>query len=270
MSVQSWPPSPGGVLDLAPVSAATLAFAGVKHGFFGRRGGVSEGIYAGLNAGPGSNDNPAAVVENRRRIAAWFGVEADHLLSAHQVHSGLALVVDGPWSGPRPQVDGLVTARPGLVLSVLTADCAPILMADARAGVIGAAHAGWKGAFGGVIEATLAAMEGLGARRDRICAGVGPTIAQANYEVGPEFRARFVDANQDYADFFVSGVGDRFLFDLPAFCVTRLQQAGVNRMTNVGLDTFSSPEHSFSHRRSVRDSLPDYGRNCAAIMLLEP
>lgn len=266
MSFQPFPSPASGVLT--PVQAEALAeIAGVRHGFFGRAGGVSTGIYASLNAGPGSNDDPGAVAENRRRIADWFGAGPERLLSAHQVHSPDVAVVSGPWEGPRPQVDGLVTATPGLAISVLTADCAPILFADAEARIVGAAHAGWKGAFGGVIEATLMAMEKLGARRAQIAAAIGPTIGQQSYEVGPEFAARFEDADAANRRFFTPGSGDRLLFDLPGYCVTRLQQAGVNRMTDVRMDTFEAFDRSFSHRRSVRESLGDYGRNCAAIML---
>ena len=164
-----------------------MADAGIRHAFFTRAGGVSDGIYRGLNTGTGSADDPGKVAENRRRAAAWMGVAPDRLLSLHQVHSPDALVVEGPFPGPRPRADALVTNRPGLAISASAADCGPVLLADAAAGVIGAAHAGWKGALTGVLESTIAAMEGLGAERARIVAVLGPSISQPNYEVGPEF-----------------------------------------------------------------------------------
>jgi YfiH family protein len=237
------------------------------HGWFGRVGGVSTGLYATLNAGPGSNDDPAAVAENRRRIAAHFGQGPDRLLSAHQIHSALAVVVDGPWHGPRPQVDALVTAMPNLVLSVLTADCAPVLLADQEAGVVACAHAGWKGALGGVLQATIATMETMGAAPARMAAVVGPSIQQASYEVGPEFEAQFLAADGANARFFEAGAGDRRRFDLPAYCVTQLQQAGVNASVALPDDTYAGATRWHSHRRSVHESLSDYGRNCAAIMI---
>jgi polyphenol oxidase len=250
-----------------PLTAPTLQ--PFQHGWFGREGGVSTGIYATLNAGPGSNDAPKAVAENRRRIAAHFAQPPERLLSAHQVHSPLAAIVDGPWTGPRPQVDALVTAAPGVVVTVLTADCAPVLLADPKAKVIAAAHAGWKGAISGVLQETVRTMQTLGADPARIVAVVGPTIQQSSYEVGPEFLDRFLAADPANARYFQMGREDRQKFDLPAYCVTQLQQAGVNGTVTLPHDTYAGPEQWHSHRRSVHESLSDYGRNCAAIMIAE-
>jgi YfiH family protein len=237
----------------------------MPHGFFGRRGGVSAGIYSSLNAGPGSKDDPAAIAENRRRIAAAFGRDPQALIGVHQVHSPTAVIVDAPWAGVRPEADALATRTPGLVLSILTADCAPVLLADREAGVIGAAHAGWKGAHGGVLEAAVAAMVSLGAAPERIIAAIGPCIHQASYEVGPEFAARF--AEWERHQFFQPGQGDRLMFDLPSFCVSRLQRSGVKSIETLAHDTYAGPATLFSHRRSVHEKLGDYGRNCAAITL---
>lgn len=238
---------------------------GVRHGWFGREGGVSTGIYASLNAGTGSDDDPAAVAENRRRIASAMGVEATHLVGVHQVHSATAFCIEGPWTGERPHADGLVTTTPGLAISVLTADCAPVLLADGDAGVIGAAHAGWKGALGGILEATVWLMEEFGAKR--IAATIGPCIHQASYEVGPEFEAKFRETDAAYARFFVPGKSGKFQFDLPGFCADRLRAAGVEDVEIAPLDTHAHESTLFSHRRSVHRHENGYGRNCAAIAL---
>ncbi len=251
--------------DAPPHWRAEL-LGGVRHGFFGRAGGVSEGIYATLNAGTGSNDDPAAVAENRRRIAAAFGAAPSHLVGVHQVHSPDAVFVEAPWPGERPHADALVTTTPGIVLSVLTADCAPILLADESAGVIAAAHAGWKGALAGVIWTTLLAMMAHGAKQERIKAAIGPCIHQDSYEVGPEFEARFAD-DVSFAAYFAPGQGDRRLFDLPRFCAGRLRVAGVRHVEVLPFDTYAHPTALHSHRRSVHENLGDYGRNCAAIAL---
>lgn len=245
--------------------SGALAHAGVQHGFFARAGGVSTGIYAGLNAGAGSSDDPEAIAENRRRIAESFGAEA--LVGVHQVHSPDAVFVTGSWPGARPHADALVTTTPGVVLSVLTADCAPVLFADASNGVIGAAHAGWKGALTGVLESTVGLMQAHGAEPARIAAAIGPCIHQASYEVGPEFEARFLEADMAYARFFVSGDGDRRRFDLPGFCAARLEALGLATVEILPLDTYPDKDIFFSHRRSVHDKEADYGRNCAAIAL---
>lgn len=241
--------------------------AGVKHGFFGREGGVSSGIYASLNAGTGSNDDPANVLENRRRIAEAFGIERDHLVGVHQVHSPTAVFIDAPWPGERPRADALVTTAPNLAISILTADCTPILFADTEAAVIGAAHAGWRGALGGVIENTLRLMEEHGARRERIAAAIGPCIHQNSYEVGPEFEAEFLAADPSFARFFVPGAGDRLHFDLPGFCAASLEAAGLRQIETLPLDTYAESTRLHSHRRSVHEKAGDYGRNCSVIML---
>lgn len=251
----------------APPYETARALAGVRHGFFGREGGVSSGIYASLNAGTGSKDDPANIAENRRRIASAFGVEPDHLCGVHQVHSPTAVFIDGPWQGERPRADALVTATPNLAISILTADCTPILFADRDANVIGAAHAGWRGAIGGVIENTVRLMEDHGAQRARIAAAIGPCIHQSSYEVGPEFEAEFRAADPSFAQFFVPGADDRFHFDLPGFCAARLAASGVTQVEMLPLDTYAESRKLHSHRRSVHEKAGDYGRNCSVIML---
>jgi polyphenol oxidase len=255
--------------DLFAVRSEMLSLlAGVEHAFFGRRGGVSSGIYTSLNAGPGSGDDPAHVLENRRRIAAAMGVKPERLLSAWQVHSADALVVDGPFDGERPKVDGLVTRCPGLGLTVLTADCAPILLADPTTRVVAAVHAGWKGALSGVIETALERMVSLGASKARIVAAIGPCIAQASYEVGPEFAATFSAGDPTSARFFIAGEGDRLLFDLKRFCAARLRGAGVGAVDLLPHDTCALADDFFSNRRRTKAGEPDYGRNLAAIRVV--
>jgi polyphenol oxidase len=249
----------------SPLAFRAEVLAGVRHGFFGREGGVSGGIYTSLNAGTGSDDDPASVAENRARIADALGVARTRLIGVHQVHSPIAVFVDAPWTGERPQADALVTTTRGLAISVLTADCTPVLLADANAGVVGAAHAGWKGALGGVLESAVALMRSNGATR--IVAAIGPCIHQASYEVGPEFEAAFVARDAGFARYFMAGKGDRRLFDLPAFCADRLKQAGVAEIETLPLDTYTQESRLFSHRRSVHRKEPGYGRNCAAIAL---
>jgi len=240
---------------------------GARHGFFTRRGGASSGIYAGLNCGPGSKDQREAVVVNRGRVAAALEVPPEKLLSLHQVHS-TDVVVAGPegWN-ERPRADAAVSATPGVALSVLTADCAPVLFFDAEAGVIGAAHAGWRGALEGVLEAVLDAMEDLGARTSAIHAVVGPTISQRAYEVGPEFFDRFRDEDPDFTRFFAPGQGDRMRFDLPGFVLHRLRSTGVGAAAWVGACTYSEPDRFFSYRRATHAGEPDYGRLISAIRL---
>jgi len=268
MSIEPQPSAARGLLSAdAPPHWCAEALAGVRHGFFGRRGGVSEGIYASLNAGTGSNDKREHADENRRRIAAAFGAPLTQLMGVHQVHSPDAVFVDAPWDGERPHADALVTKTPGLVLSVLAADCTPVLFADREAGVVGAAHAGWKGAFGGVLESTLRLMVTRGARLERIAAAIGPTIQQGSYEVGPEFEAHLVDSDPANARFFSGGREDRSLFDLPGFCAARLAAMGVARIEALPLDTYTNPDTLFSYRRAVHAKEPDYGRNCSAIAL---
>ena len=239
---------------------------GIAHGFFGNRGGVSEGIYASLNCGPGSKDHPAKVAENRARVVAALAPQA-RLVTLAQIHSPHVHVI-GPGGACQAQGDGMVTATPGLMLGIQTADCAPVLFADARAGVIGAAHAGWKGALDGVLEATIAAMEDLGASRPNIAAAIGPCISQANYEVGAEFRARFVEAAGENDAFFLAS-GSAFRFDLEGYAAQRLARAGIGALTKMGLCTYP-PEHGFfSFRRTTHRGEADYGREISAIVLTE-
>ncbi|MGC2776931.1 MAG: peptidoglycan editing factor PgeF [Bradyrhizobium sp.] len=244
------------------------AIPGLRHAFFTREGGVSEGIYAGLNGGLGSNDGPENVRENRRRMAVHLGVAPAHFLSLHQVHSPDVVVATGPWNGAaRPKADAIVTATPNLAIGVTTADCGPILFADPQKRVIGAAHAGWKGALTGVLESTLQAMEELGAERGRIVAAVGPLIRQMSYEVGAEFVMRFVDTDAEHARFFLPSARDgHAMFDLAGFIRMRLENAGVLLIDDLGLDTYAD-ERFFSYRRSVHRNEPDYGRHVHAIML---
>lgn len=237
-----------------------------RHGFFTRKGGASSGIFAGLNCGAGSSDQSEIVAINRARVAEAMGVELPALINMNQVHSADVVPVTGPLA-ERPRADALVTATPGLALAVLTADCQPVLFADRKARVIGAAHAGWRGAFDGVLEATLDAMEGLGARRADIAAVIGPTISQAAYEVGPEFFETFTDEDRDNARFFANGTGDRMLFDLPAYGLHRLRAAGVGQTEWTGHCTYRDPERFFSYRRATHAGEADYGRLISVIRL---
>jgi YfiH family protein len=244
------------------------AVPGLRHAFFSREGGVSEGIYGSLNGGLGSHDNPAKVAENRRRMAEQLGVALDHFLSVHQVHSPDVVVATGPWNGqPRPKADALVTNIAGLALGVTTADCGPILFVDPNARVIGAAHAGWKGALTGVLESTVDAMEKLGADRDGIVAAIGPLIRQESYEVGNEFVERFIDADAENGKFFLPGERDgHAMFDLAGFIRMRLESAGVLMIDDLGIDTYAD-ERFYSYRRSVHRKEADYGRLVHAIAL---
>ena len=252
-----------------PLDAITSpALAAVRHGFMTRRGGVSTGIWEGLNCGPGSADDAAAVAENRARVAAHFDIPPDHLWSLHQVHSPDVVMVAGPQVlSPRAKADAMVTATPGVALGVLTADCAPVLFADAQAGVVGAAHSGWKGALGGVLEATVEAMEKLGAERSRITVTIGPTISQRVYEVGPEFVERFLDEDVEYSRHFAGGEGARAMFDLPGFALSRLRAAGVGSAEWTGHCTYSDPHRFYSYRRTTHRGESDYGRLISVIRL---
>lgn len=254
---------------LHPIVAPALDHPGVAHGFFTRQGGVSSGIYASLNGGTGSRDDRAAVLENRRRMAVTLGIAPGHLLIPYLVHSADAVVVDAPFDdAARPRCDGIATRAPGLALGVTGADCGVVLFADAAAGVVGAAHAGWKGAIGGVLESTLAAMASIGARLERIAAVLGPTIGPKSYEVGPEFRARFAAEGPDHAGFFTSSARPgHHLFDLPGFIGFRLKRAGVGRFDDLGLDTYADEARFFSYRRMTHRGEADYGRLVAAIAL---
>lgn len=241
--------------------------AGVPHGFLGRRGGDSVGEVAGLNAGLGSGDDDAAVARNRAR-AAQAVLPGAWLVSVYQVHSSDCVTVDQPWSdAERPRADALVTARPGLLLGIVTADCAPVLLADTTAGVIGAAHAGWKGAIGGVTDATIAAMEALGARRESIAAAVGPCIAQASYEVDEGFAARFAAADPANARFFAPDRPGHARFDLEGYVAHRLETAGVGRVERLALDTYPDPARFYSYRRATHRGEVTYGRQISLIGL---
>jgi len=248
-------------------SSLLAAVPGLRHAFFTCEGGVSEGVYASLNGGPGSNDDPLKVAENRARMAAQMGVTAENFLTLHQIHSPDTIVATGPWNGSRPKADALVTRTEGLSIGITTADCGPILLVDPTARVIAAAHAGWKGALTGILESTVDAMEKLGADRGGIVAAIGPMIRQRSYEVGPEFVERFLDADAEYARFFLHGDRDgHSMFDLAAFICLRLENAGVLMIDDLGVDTYSD-ERCFSYRRSVHRKESDYGRHVHAIAL---
>lgn len=249
----------------------TLAGAsGIRHGFFGRQGGVSQGIFSSLNCGYGSGDDPDFVRENRTRVGTHIGVGHDDVLSVYQIHSPEAVVVENRWvRGAQPKADAMVTREPGIALSILTADCAPVLFADTEARVIGAAHAGWKGAVTGVAEATIAAMEGLGAQPNRIVASIGPCISQPSYEVGEEFRTRFIETDEDNAHFF--GIGRRpghWQFDLPGYVQSRLSKIGLKSVSTVPHCTYARADDYFSFRRTTHRGESDYGRNLSAIVLM--
>ena len=250
-------------MTLAPIISDALP---VRHGFFTRKGGASSGIFAGLNCGAGSTDLSDAVAINRARVAAAMDVPLDHLVGVHQVHSADVVTVTGPLP-VRPHADALVTATPGVALSVLAADCQPVLFADARAQVIGAAHAGWRGAMGGVLEATLDAMEALGALRANIAAVIGPCISQRAYEVGPEFFESFIAEDPANSRFFANGPGDRMLFDLPNFGLHRLRSAGVGHAEWTRHCTYHDAERFFSFRRTTHAGEADYGRLISVIRL---
>ncbi|MBY0611821.1 MAG: peptidoglycan editing factor PgeF [Beijerinckiaceae bacterium] len=245
------------------------AARGVRHAYFTREGGVSGGIYASLNGGQGSADDADHVTENRRRMASALGIEPQHLLSAWQIHSAKVAEVTAAWTrADRPQVDAMVTRTPGLALGISTADCGPILFADAEAQVIGCCHSGWKGAVGGVIEATVEAMEALGAKRGRIVAALGMTISQANYEVGPEFVERLTSLSAGNAAFLVpSAKAGHAMFDLPGYIMQRLGRLGLGATDDLGLCTYADERRFFSFRRTTHRGEPDYGRHISAIVL---
>lgn len=250
------------------LQAASLAkFDRIRHGFFTRTGGVSDGVYATLNGGTGSDDAPAKVAENRARMAAALGVAPARLLTANQIHSPDVAVADGPWTHEgRPRADAIVTRVPGLAVGVSTADCGPLLFAETQAGVVGAAHAGWRGALTGVVEATVTAMEKLGAVRSRIAAALGPTIRQPNYEVGPEFVTRFLAADPANARFFTpSQCNNHAMFDLAGYIADRVARAGIEEFEDLGLCTYAEPARFYSYRRMTRLAEPDYGRHINAI-----
>ena len=243
------------------------ALDGVSHGFLGRRGGVSQGVCAGLNVGWGSGDERSAIAENRR-LAVEAAAPGARLATVHQVHSATALHAVEPWpDDSRPKADAMATDRRGLALGILTADCAPVLLADTRAGVVGAAHAGWRGALGGVVESVVAEMERLGAERGRIAAAVGPCIARRSYEVDDGLLRRFAEADPENERFFSPGRDGHHQFDLEGYVVSRLAAAGVGRVEALGEDTYSQPDRFFSFRRATHRGEPDYGRQISLISL---
>lgn len=252
------------------IEARSFAFPNIRHAFFTREGGVSEGIYQSLNGGIGSRDVPDRVRENRARMAAALGVAPAHLVSCYQIHSPNVIVAETPWTRENaPRADALVTRVLGLAIGVTTADCGPILFADAEAGVVGAAHAGWKGALIGVLEATIAAMEKLGAERTHICAALGPLIRQPNYEVGAEFVDRFKAADAANEKFFApSSKTGHAMFDLPGYITSRLEAAEIQGVEDLGLCTYADPARFFSYRRTTHRAEPDYGRHVNAIAII--
>ena len=252
------------------VEAASLTLTGIRHAFFTRAGGVSGGLYQSLNGGTGSRDDTANVAQNRARMATALGVGPDRLLTAYQIHSPTVVVAEAPWSNEtRPRADAIVTRLRALAIGVTTADCGPILLADPNAHVIGAAHAGWRGALTGVIEATVAAMEELGAHRRQMRAAIGPMIRHANYEVGPDLVARFAAEDGASNRFFAPAAREgHALFDLPGYVAARLERAGVGQIEDLGLCTYADPDRFFSYRRATHRAEPDYGRHINAIALV--
>ncbi|MCB1384647.1 MAG: peptidoglycan editing factor PgeF [Nitratireductor sp.] len=250
-----------------PVIAPQLALSGIGHGFFTREGGVSTGLYRGLNTGIGSNDDPRHVMENRARVARYFGLPPQGLATLYQIHSPDAVILAGPIAGERPKADGMATATPGIVLGVQTADCGPVLFADADAGVVGACHAGWKGATGGVMESTVEAMEQLGATRAGIRAVLGPTISGRSYEVGPEFSERLIALDPGNTRWLAPSQNPgHAMFDLPGYIVNRLRSAGIEA-ASTGQCTYEDEARFFSYRRTTHRKEADYGRQISAICL---
>jgi polyphenol oxidase len=253
------------------IEAASLALTGIRHAFFTRSGGVSGGLYASLNGGVGSRDAAEHVAENRARMAAVLGVEPSRFLTAYQIHSPTVVIAEAPWTGAeRPRADAIVTRMRALAIGVTTADCGPVLLADPQTGVIGAAHAGWRGALTGVVEAAVAAMEQLGAARDQIRAAIGPMIRQANYEVGADLIARFDAEDRASSRFFAPASRDgHALFDLGGYVAERLRRAGVGHIEDLGLCTYADPGQFFSFRRTTHRAEADYGRHVNAIALID-
>jgi purine-nucleoside/S-methyl-5'-thioadenosine phosphorylase / adenosine deaminase len=258
------------VIDAGALQARSLAaLGGIRHAFFTRAGGVSQGIYASLNGGVGSHDDRAHVDENRARMAAALGVAPDALITAYQIHSADVVVAEAPWTHQaRPRADAIVTRVAGLAVGVSTADCGPVLLADAEARVVGAAHAGWRGALSGVTDAAIAAMERLGARRERIVAALGPMISQPSYEVGADLMERFRAADPGNAQFFRPAERPgHALFDLPGYVALRLARAGITRIENLAQCTYADADRFYSFRRTTHRGEPDYGRHINAIVL---
>ena len=250
---------------LTPLTSDLLS--GVQHGFFTRHGGASSGIFHGLNCGVGSSDQSEIVEMNRARVANAMGVPVARLITVHQTHSDRAVAVTDSQPTPKPQADALVTATPGTAIAILTADCQPVLFADSKAGVIGAAHAGWRGAVDGILDSTLTQMEALGAQRENIHAVIGPAISQRAYEVGDEFFERFYDEDPENTQFFASGAEGKYMFDLPAYGLFRLRAAGVGQAEWIRHCTYSDEDRFFSYRRATHRGEADYGRLISAIRL---
>ncbi len=253
------------LVPLDPISADPLA--PLTHGFFTRKGGASSGLFEGLNCGPGSSDQAEAVATNRARVAAWMGADPDMLVTVHQTHSATVETVSAPFAGDKPKADAIVTATPGLILGILTADCQPVLFADHKASIVAVAHAGWQGALSGVLENTVEAMVALGSARENINAVIGPAISQKAYEVGPEFLDRFLDDDSDNHRFFAGGAGDKAQFDLISYGLHRLRGAGVGHAEWIGHCTYSDSDRFFSYRRATHLGEADYGRLISTIRL---
>lgn len=252
-----------------PLSSEVLALEGIQHGFFTRQGGVSKGIYSSLNCGLASHDDPAAILENRLRVASHLLGKPGVLSTAQQIHSATAVIIDAPLSNNLPKADALVTNTPGVVLGALAADCAPVLLADASAGVIASAHAGWRGAIDGIVDAAVEAMEKLGANRQNIRAVVGPCIGQASYEVGIEFEGKFISQSRENARYFAPGrVKSKRQFDLASYLVSRIKRLGLAEVLALNVDVYSDDVRFFSYRRSQHLGEPDYARLISAITLV--
>lgn len=247
-------------------SAGLIAIPAVRHAFFGRQGGLSTGIFAGLNVSDTGGDDPVIVADNRKMVAATLDLEPHHLALLKQVHSSDVITLTGPHTGPRVEADAMVTARPGVALGIMTADCTPVLFADPEAGIIGAAHAGWRGAVDGIIGNTIAAMVALGANPARIIAAIGPTVSAPNYEVGPQFMADFLALHPGGKDYFTTPPGGREHFNLPAFVADQIASSGVTTIDRVGLCTYGNPERYFSHRYATHQGTTT-GRQIAVIAL---
>ena len=254
------------------IEASSLQHIGtnhhLRHGFFTREGGVSDGIYTSLNGGIGSDDHREKVLENRRRVASALKVKTENLITPYQIHSPNVIVVSQPWKpGEGPRADAIVTTTPNLAIGILTADCTPVLFADAEAGIIAAAHAGWRGALDGVLEATISAMTALGASSGNICAAIGPTISQQSYEVGDEFRDKFLVRDNHSARYFIDGPAKRPHFDLPGYVAARLESTGLQHVQDLGLCTYQDEARFFSYRRATHRGEADYGRQISVITM---
>ena len=245
-----------------------LEHDGITHGFFGRQGGVSKGQYESLNIGHGSNDDTMTITENRARVATALGTTETQLISLSQIHSTEVIILDAPFKGETPKADGLVTKTPGIAISALAADCGPVLFCDPQAAIIGACHAGWRGALAGVTTQTIAAMESLGASRGNIQAVLGPCISQDNYEVGHDYRDTFVAENESYDRFFCLGPNRKPHFDLKRFILAKIRKAGVTQIDSLPDCTYAQPKEYFSYRYNTHQGLEGYGRNISVIMLM--